>query len=145
MPVCKEPFGAARDGRPVDKYILRRGALEAEILTYGAALRGLSAPGKNGPVDTVLGFDSMADYEAQDKFMGAVVGRYANRIAGGRFTLDGQSYILDRNDGENHLHGGPAGFFPRSGRWSPGGNMARPSPVRAGTWRRAIRAASRFS
>ena len=139
----RTPFGAARDGRAVDESILDNGIIRCSQLTYGAALRGLVAQGRRGPVDTVLGFDRMEDYEAQDKFMGAVVGRYANRIAGGRFTLDGQSYILDRNDGENHLHGGPAGFFPRSGRWSPGGNMARPSPVRAGTWRRAIPGGSR--
>ena len=141
----RTPFGAARDGRAVDEIILDNGILRCSLLTYGAARRGLVAQGRRGPVDTVLGFDRMEDYEAQDQFMGAVVGRYANRIAGGRFTLDGQSYILDRNDGENHLHGGPAGFFPRSGRWSPGGNMARPSPVRAGTWRRAIPGGSRFS
>lgn len=109
----RTPFGAARDGRAVDEIILDNGILRCSLLTYGAALRGLVAQGRRGPVDTVLGFDRMEDYEAQDQFMGAVVGRYANRIAGGRFTLDGQSYILDRNDGENHLHGGPAGFFSK--------------------------------
>ena len=109
----RKPFGMTCDGRAVEEIILDNGILRCSLLTYGAALRGLSAPGKNGPVDTVLGFDSMADYEAQDKFMGAVVGRYANRIAGGRFTLDGRSYTLACNDGENHLHGGPGGFFAK--------------------------------
>lgn len=117
----RTPFGAARDGRAVDEIILDNGILRCSLLTYGAALRGLVAQGRRGPVDTVLGFDRMEDYEAQDQFMGAVVGRYANRIAGGRFTLDGQSYILDRNDGENHLHGGPAGFFSKVWKVEPWG------------------------
>ena len=117
----RTPFGAARDGRAVDEIILDNGILRCSLLTYGAALRGLVAQGRRGPVDTVLGFDRMDDYEAQDQFMGAVVGRYANRIAGGRFTLDGQSYILARNDGENHLHGGPAGFFSKVWKVEPWG------------------------
>lgn len=117
----RTPFGAARDGRAVDEIILDNGILRCSLLTYGAALRGLVAQGRRGPVDTVLGFDRMEDYEAQDKFMGAVVGRYANRIAGGRFTLDGQSYTLARNDGENHLHGGPAGFFSKVWKVEPWG------------------------
>ena len=109
----RRPFGAASDGRAVDEIILDNGTLRCSLLTYGAALRGLVVQGSAGQVDVVLGFDSMEAYELQDKFMGAVVGRYANRIAGGRFTLDGQEYVLARNDGENHLHGGPGGFFSK--------------------------------
>ncbi len=117
----RTPFGTTRDGRAVDEIILDNGTLRCSLLTYGATLRGLVAQGKRGPVDTVLGFDRMEDYEAQDKFMGAVVGRYANRIAGGRFTLDGRSYTLACNDGENHLHGGPMGFFSKVWEAEPWG------------------------
>lgn len=117
----RKPFGAACGGRAVDEIILDNGTLRCSLLTYGAALRGLVVCGAAGPVDVVLGFDSMEAYEAQDKFMGAVVGRYANRIAGGRFTLDGQSYALARNDGENHLHGGPGGFFSKVWKAEPCG------------------------
>ncbi|MDE6455710.1 MAG: galactose mutarotase, partial [Dysosmobacter sp.] len=78
--------------------------------------------GAAGPVDVALGFDSVESYETQDKFMGAVVGRYANRIAGGQFTLKGRRYTLARNDGENHLHGGPGGFFAKVWRAEPSGD-----------------------
>lgn len=104
------PFGTTRDGRAVEEIVLDNGVLRCSLLTYGAALRGLTVEGGEGPVDVVLGFDTVEAYEAQDKFMGAVVGRYANRIARGRFALDGREYTLACNDGENHLHGGPAGF-----------------------------------
>ena len=107
------PFGIARDGRAVDEITLDNGILRCSLLTYGAALRGLTAQGRKGPVDVVLGFDNMEDYETQDKFMGAVVGRYANRIAKGSFALEGRQYALACNDGENHLHGGPAGLFSK--------------------------------
>ena len=111
MPVCKEPFGAARDGRPVDKYILRRGALEAEILTYGAALRALRVPDRDGkPVDVVLGYDAVEAYETNGGYVGAVVGRYANRIAGAGCLIDGRRVSLVPNEGGKQLHGGPEGF-----------------------------------
>lgn len=117
----RKPFGMTRDGRAVDEIVLNNGTLRCSLLTYGAALRGLTVPGTAGLVDVFLGFDSMEAYEAQDKFMGAVVGRYANRIAGGRFTLGGREYILARNDEENHLHGGPGGFFSKVWRAEPCG------------------------
>lgn len=107
------PFGTTRDGRAVEEIVLDNGILRCSLLTYGAALRGLTVQGREGPVDVVLGFDTVEAYETQDKFMGAVVGRYANRIARGRFALDGRTYTLACNDGENHLHGGPAGFFSK--------------------------------
>lgn len=115
------PFGVTGDGRAVDEIVLDNGTLRISLLTYGAALRGLTVPGAAGPVDVALGFDSMEAYETQDKFMGAVVGRYANRIARGRFTLDGREYTLARNDGENHLHGGPGGFFAKVWEAEPRG------------------------
>ena len=109
----RRPFGTTRDGRAVEEILLDNGVLRCSLLTYGAALRGLWVNTPRGPVDVALGFDTVEAYEAQDKFMGAIVGRYANRIAGGRFSLEGRECVLARNDGENHLHGGPAGFFSK--------------------------------
>ena len=111
MSVIKEPFGAARDGRRVDKFLLRRGALEAEIITYGAALRALRVPDKDGsPVDVVLGYDAVSGYEENGGYLGAVVGRYANRIANASCLIDGRRTALVPNEGANQLHGGPEGF-----------------------------------
>lgn len=114
-------FGITHHGQAVEEIVLDNGTLRCSLLTYGAALRGLTVQGRQGPVDVVLGFDSMEAYEAQDKFMGAVVGRYANRIAGGCFSLEGRRHVLACNDGENHLHGGPAGFFSKVWRVEPAG------------------------
>ena len=105
------PFGIMPDGTPVEELILRCGALSCHILTYGGVLRALTVPDKNGnPVDVLLGMDSLEDYLRQDKFYGALVGRFANRIGKAKFTLGGTEYCLDANDGANHLHGGPQGF-----------------------------------
>lgn len=99
------------DGSPVEQYTLRAGALSCDILTYGGALRALRVPDAAGaPVDVLLGFDSLEDYRRQDKYMGALVGRYANRIGGASFSLNGQTFPLAANDGSNHLHGGDVGF-----------------------------------
>ena len=82
-----------------------------QILTYGGAVRALTVPDREGnPVDVALGFDTLADYRKQDKYIGALVGRYANRIGGASFTLGGTEYRLAANNGPNHLHGGLAGF-----------------------------------
>ena len=111
MAVSKEPFGVTRDGRTVEKFILRCGRLEAEVLTYGGTLRTLRVPDRNGePVDVVLGYDTLAGYEDNDGYVGAVVGRYANRIAGARCVIDGQTVHLEANEGVKQLHGGPRGF-----------------------------------
>ncbi len=104
-------FGRMPDGTQVDKLTLRDGAFSCEIITYGGAVRSLVVPDRNGdPVDVVLGFDTLEDYMAQDKYMGALVGRYANRVGGARFTLNGVEYKLAANDGKNSLHGGNVGF-----------------------------------
>lgn len=104
-------FGKMPDGTAVEELTLTCGPLRCGILTYGGALRALTVPDWAGrPVDVVLGFDSLEDYRNQDKYLGALVGRYANRIGGSRFVLDGREYPLRANDGENHLHGGPEGF-----------------------------------
>ena len=107
----QEFFGRMPDGREVHKLTLRDGACACEIITYGGAVRSLTVPDRDGnPVDVVLGFDTLEDYMAQDKYIGALIGRYANRIGGAKFTLNGVEYTLARNDGENSLHGGNVGF-----------------------------------
>lgn len=111
MAVSTEPFGSTRDGLPVDKITLRRGAVEAEIITYGASLRALRVPGRTGePADVVLGYDSVSAYEENGGYVGAVVGRYANRIAGASCLIDGQRVSLAPNEDGKQLHGGPHGF-----------------------------------
>jgi len=104
-------FGRMPDGAQVELLTLRDGACVCEIITYGGAVRSLVVPDRDGrPVDVVLGFDTLEDYMAQDKYIGALVGRYANRIGGAKFTLDGVEYRLAANDRENSLHGGNVGF-----------------------------------
>ena len=84
-------FGHMPDGTAVGEIVLTDGALSCGVITYGGALRFLTVPGQTGgPVDVVLGFDTLEDYIRQDKYMGALVGRYGNRIGGSRFTLEGQ-------------------------------------------------------
>ena len=110
----RRPFGQLPGGAPVDEITLRDGALACKIITYGGAVRSLTVPDRDGnPVDVVQGFDPLEDYLAQDKHIGALVGRYANRIGGARFTLNGTEYTLAANDGENSLHGGNVGFDKR--------------------------------
>lgn len=105
------PFGTMPDGTAVEQFTLRAGPLECDILTYGGALRSLRVPDRTGdPVDVLLGFDTLEDYRKQDKYIGALIGRFANRIGASRFTLDGVEYPLYSNDGPNHLHGGQTGF-----------------------------------
>lgn len=106
-----KPFGVMPDGTPVTELILADGDCSCGVLTYGGALRSLTVPGRDGqPVDVLLGFDTLEDYRSQDKFLGALIGRYANRIGSSRFSLGGKEYPLRANDGPNHLHGGPVGF-----------------------------------
>lgn len=118
MRVTIEPAGMV-DGVTVQRAILRneRG-LEAAVLSFGATLQWLRLPDRGGrPVDLVLGYDRPEDYARRPGAVGATVGRFANRIAHGRFTLDGRVYELPRNqDGRHHLHGGPHGFGLR--HWS---------------------------
>ena len=113
MTIEMRPFGKTKSGAAVDCYTLRGGGIEAEILTYGGVIRALRVPAPGGVRDVALGFDTVAAYEAQGAFIGALVGRVANRIFGAKFTLDGVTYQLPRNDGENCLHGGPDAFDKR--------------------------------
>jgi aldose 1-epimerase len=110
--VTEESFGQLPDGRPVTLFRLRNASgMEVEVLNYGAIIRAIRVPDREGNRgDVVLGFDSLAAYLQPHPYIGAVVGRYANRIGGARFVLDGQPYELAANDGPNHLHGGLKGF-----------------------------------
>jgi aldose 1-epimerase len=111
MDVTKAPFGTLPDGTPVEIYTLTSRSLKARIMTYGATIVSLEVPDKAGVfADCVLGYDTLDGYLKSSPYFGAVVGRYGNRIAGGRFTLDGVDYKLATNNGENHLHGGLKGF-----------------------------------
>lgn len=110
-----EPFGETEDGKKVQRYTLTNAnGVVAKIMTYGALLTELHVPNKDGKlVDVVLGFDSLKGYLAGHPYFGATTGRVANRIAGGKFTLDGQTYQLAKNNGPNHLHGGEKGLDKR--------------------------------
>ena len=85
--------------------------MEVRFISHGGIITSLKVPDRNGVMDdVVLGYDTPADYAADTMYVGALIGRCANRIANGRFTLDGQPYVLLRNDPPNHLHGGHHGF-----------------------------------
>jgi aldose 1-epimerase len=100
------------DTQHVAVFTLSNGkGMEVRVAEYGATILSIRVPDRRGHVDDVtLGFDSLGDYVRNPRYIGAVVGRYGNRIAGGRFTLDGTTYTLARNNGPNHLHGGTRGF-----------------------------------
>src|SRR5262245_49203215 len=106
--IARKPFGKLPDGTPIEEYTLRNGkGMTAKIITYGGLLTELHVPDKTGkPADVVLGFDDLEGYLARHPYFGANCGRVANRIARGRFTLDGKEYKLATNNGPNHLHGG---------------------------------------
>lgn len=110
--IMKEPFGKTSDGKAVDIYTLRStNGMEARIMTYGGTLVSLKVPDRNGNFgDVVLGCDSVTNYQKQTGYLGALIGRYGNRIAKGQFTLDGKTYHLDINNPPNSLHGGTNGY-----------------------------------
>jgi aldose 1-epimerase len=105
-------FGELSDGRKVESVELTNAnGMSARIITLGASVQALSVPDKQGKsADIVLGYGTAAEYLAKPQYFGVTVGRYANRIAKGKFTLDGKQYTLAVNDGPNHLHGGKQGF-----------------------------------
>src|SRR6185436_8693859 len=105
-------FGKTAAGVDVDIYTLSNlNGMRARIATYGGIVVSLEVPDRNGVFDdVVLGFDTLEEYERHSPYSGALIGRYANRIAKGRFTLDGRDYQLAVNNGKNHLHGGIKGF-----------------------------------
>ncbi|MGR6967846.1 aldose epimerase family protein [Geodermatophilus sp. URMC 61] len=110
-----EPFGATPDGTAVERWTLSNGDTTMRVLTFGGVIQTLEVPDADGQVENVvLGYPDLEGYYTQgDPYFGALIGRYGNRIAGGRFTLDGQTYQLPLNDGPNTLHGGPGGFSER--------------------------------
>ena len=106
-------FGKLPDGTPIEKYTLQNSnGIQATVITYGGILQSLVVPDKNGKgEDIVLGFDDVDGYlKNGNVYFGATIGRFGNRIAEGRFELDGQTYQIPQNDGSNALHGGPEGF-----------------------------------
>ncbi|KQN15357.1 aldose epimerase [Sphingomonas sp. Leaf28] len=110
--VKRAPAGTLKDGTAIEAVTLSNAhGVSARILSYGATLQSLMGPDRNGKIaDVVLGYDDLASYVDHPNFFGVTVGRYANRIAGGRFTLDGKTYQLPLNDKTNSLHGGGNGF-----------------------------------
>jgi aldose 1-epimerase len=124
----KESFGKTPDGQSVDVYtLINSNGAEARIINYGGIVVSLKMPDRKGKLaDIVLGFEHLDGYiKAPSVYLGALIGRYANRIAGGRFKLNGVAYSLATNNGENHLHGGIKGFDKVIWR-------ARPLPTKDG-------------
>ena len=110
--VTRAPFGKTPDGKVVEVFTLTNAkGVEARAITYGGIITSLRVPDRSGAMgDVVLGFDSLDGYLKGHPYFGAIVGRYGNRIGGGRFTLDGRTFKLVTNNGPNHLHGGTVGF-----------------------------------
>jgi aldose 1-epimerase len=107
----RESFGRLADGRTVEAITLSRGGLTARILTYGATLQSMLVPDRHGRLaDVALGHATLEPYVEHPQYLGSTVGRVANRIARGRFVLDGRAYRVPVNNGPNSLHGGPEGF-----------------------------------
>lgn len=115
MRISKEKFGITKDGKTVNLYTLRnKNGVEVRLINYGCIVKSIKIPNRRGILtDVVLGYDTLSQYENDDVFMGAVVGRYANRIGKGVFELNSVNYSLSCNDGVNHLHGGEKGFHKR--------------------------------
>lgn len=125
--------GHTADGEAVTRHTLGRGAFRVDILDFGAVVAGIAVPDRAGrAANVVLGLDTLKGYETVSPSFGAIVGRYANRIAGGRFSLDGHAYQLPVNEGPNTLHGGPRNFGKRLWRVADsdatGLTLARRSP-----------------
>ena len=113
MSISKEAYGKMPDGTAVDQYTLSNGSgMKVKIITYGATITSVETPDKNGKYENItLALDSLDDYVKKvPPYFGATIGRYGNRIAKGKFKLDGKEYTLATNNNENHLHGGKVGF-----------------------------------
>lgn len=110
--ITQAPFGQLPDGQPVTCFTLANAnGLVAKIIDFGGVITELHAPDREGRLaDVVLGFDTLDPYRNDSPYFGALIGRYGNRIARGRFMLDGQAFQLPANNGDNHLHGGDPGF-----------------------------------
>ncbi len=112
MSNTKEPFGKTPEGAEVDLYTLTNAnGLRVKIITYGATITSVEVPDRDGrPANVTLSLDSLDDYLKGHPYFGSTVGRYANRIAKGKFSIGGKEYTLAVNNGPNHLHGGEKGF-----------------------------------
>lgn len=146
MPVTHFTFGTTHDGFPVTAYCLSNSAgMSVTVLDYGATIQSLCVPARSGrTIDVVLGYDTIAEYEDNGGYLGATIGRMANRVGGASFSLGGRVYRLAPNEGDNHLHGGRAGFDKRMWqivpednallctRLSPDGEEGYPGNLRVG-------------
>ena len=110
--VTKSSFGTTKDGKAVDLYTLTSGKTTVGLITFGARVQSIKVPDRTGTIaDVALGFNTVAEYEADpNTYVGSIVGRYGNRIAAGKFTLDGKAYQVPANNDGNALHGGTVGF-----------------------------------
>lgn len=109
--ITKKPFGTTLDGQAVTEYTLTNAnGSFVKIINYGATVTSITLNTGKGPLDVVLGYNTLEEYEKNDGYLGACIGRVGNRIGGAHFTLNGKEYNLAVNDGENHLHGGFKGF-----------------------------------
>lgn len=129
--MSRERAGQMADGTVIEAVTLTNdNGVSARILTYGATLQSLIAPDRDGkPADIVLGYDEAQEYIDKPNYFGVTVGRYANRIANGRFSIDGQSFQLPQNDGENSLHGGGNGFDKQNWQITSATSGATPDVV----------------
>ena len=111
MPVLESNYGAI-DSKIIKSYtIINKNNLKMKVITYGGIITSIWVPDKNGEFDDiVLGYDSLSDYQKGDKFFGALIGRCGNRIRNSKFIINDKEYVVQANDGRNHLHGGDAGF-----------------------------------
>ena len=112
MTVTTSIFGHTKQGETVTAYrVENRTGMQLTVLDYGATIQSLRVPDRRGELtDVVLGYDTVAEYEENGGYLGATIGRVGNRIGGAEFSLNGKTYPLAKNDGENHLHGGIKGF-----------------------------------
>jgi aldose 1-epimerase len=110
--IDQKHFGISRNEKEVDLYTLTSDTgMEVSIINYGGAITSIKVPERTGQLgDVVLGYDTLREYEENPRYLGALIGRHANRLAAGKFSLNGTEYQLPQNNGRNHLHGGPNGF-----------------------------------
>jgi aldose 1-epimerase len=112
QPVQTEPFGTTQNGEQITKYLLtNKNGLSVSVINYGAIVTEVGVPDRDGQfTNVILGFENLQGYEGNAPYFGAICGRYANRIAKGKFTIDGTAFQLATNNAPNHLHGGNKGF-----------------------------------
>src|SRR5690606_18496698 len=112
LAITQEDFGQLPSGESIQKYTMTNAnGMVVSVINYGGVITNLEVPDKDGKIaDVVLGFNSLEGYLTPPPYFGAIIGRYGNRIANGKFSLDGTEYTLAQNDGQNHLHGGNKGF-----------------------------------